>query len=238
MALHPFKSPLSLLVSRTPLLPETNCHRPHERLQQCQRRESSAKVCFQAGVLSTFFAVFRSPTYLPPPLLSQDVAHACLRARRCRCRSDAAAARRSGKLVLPIDLALLRRGLRSRKSAAALSLQAHIKDTGGRTALSYAKLNNHKACEDLLPADAPLGRMSATEPSGTSGAGMIGDTEVRRVCCDLAHRLCEVQPLTSFSLKLCHVSPARGCDVCRPVALGIPRCAIRLALSSLLACGI
>lgn len=56
---------------------------------------------------------------------------------------------------------------------------AHIKDTGGRTALSYAKMSNHKACEDLLPADAPLGRMSTSEPSGGTGggSGMTGDTE-------------------------------------------------------------
>lgn len=110
---------------------------------------------------------------------SQNVAHACLRARRRGCRSDAPAAWRSGELVSPGDQTLLRCGFRSHR--AALFLQAHIKDTGGRTALSYAKMNNHKACEDLLPADAPLGRMSATEPSGTSGAGMTGDTEVRHV---------------------------------------------------------
>lgn len=33
-------------------------------------------------------------------------------------------------------------------------VQYDAKDTGGRTAMTYARLNNHQPCMELLPADA------------------------------------------------------------------------------------
>eukprot|EP00730_Choanoeca_flexa_P015468 TRINITY_DN7108_c0_g2_i1.p1 TRINITY_DN7108_c0_g2~~TRINITY_DN7108_c0_g2_i1.p1 ORF type:complete len:470 (+),score=137.59 TRINITY_DN7108_c0_g2_i1:90-1499(+) len=41
---------------------------------------------------------------------------------------------------------------------------ANMRDTGGRTALSYAKLGDHTKCEELLPADADLGSTTMPEP--------------------------------------------------------------------------
>jgi len=46
--------------------------------------------------------------------------------------------------------------------------QVDLRDTGGRSAYSYAKLNNHARCLELLPEDADQGSADSSRPASTT----------------------------------------------------------------------